>query len=127
VPAADPTWAIKAPARSLSQVASKPQSEASEVVRAEGPYCECPLSELVNERSWGWRASTSGRFETHGWSLIQEDRCTMAISTTSHAAKVCRIPGVTKTAEVRGDVMTERSGGLPRLAAVHVVDFERVR
>jgi len=51
----------------------------------------------------------------------------MAISTNFHAAEICSVPGITKTEMSCGHVMTERRGRSARLAAAHVVDFERVR
>jgi hypothetical protein len=51
----------------------------------------------------------------------------MAIRTNSHAAEICSVPGITKMEMSRGHVMTERRRRSARLAATHVVDFERVR
>jgi len=47
--------------------------------------------------------------------------------TNSHAAGICSVPGITKTEMSCGHVMTERRGRSARLAAAHVVDFERER
>jgi hypothetical protein len=51
----------------------------------------------------------------------------MAIRTNSHAAEIFSVPGITKTEMSCGHIVTERRGRSARLAAAHVVDFERVR
>jgi hypothetical protein len=45
----------------------------------------------------------------------------------SHAAEICSVPSITKTDMSCEHVMADRRGCPTRLAAVHMVDFERVR